>query len=260
MKKINLLFILLFSLYAGACSNQASDNTSQTEETPTAQEEALVLPETNYYEIETPHGRMVVRLFDETPLHRDNFKKLVAEQAYDSTLFHRVIADFMIQGGDPWSRDDDPMNDGLGGPGHTVPAEIQPGLFHKRGMLSAARQPDNVNPDRASSGSQFYIVHGRTYSEAKLQQIAEQLEFKIPQDGFTFSDAAREAYMNEGGTPDLDGMYTVFGELVEGFDVLDSIASVETPRKLQQRTYQQLFDRPPHPIWMVMRPLPEYAE
>jgi cyclophilin family peptidyl-prolyl cis-trans isomerase len=214
-----------------------------------------LLPETNYYEIETPLGRMVLRLYDETPGHRDNFKKLVAEQFYDSTRFHRVISGFMIQGGDPNSRDDNPANDGQGGPGYRVPAEIVPGLFHKRGALSAARQADQVNPERQSSGSQFYIVHGTIFPDDYLSQMEAGLKQQIPDPAFAFSEEARRVYTTEGGAPNLDGMYTVFGELVEGFDVLDDITRVATPSRLGGRG-----DNPLVPVWMVARPLPDYQE
>ncbi len=236
----------LIGLLIYGCGGQASNATT-------------VLPETNYYEISTPLGRMVIRLYDETPGHRDNFKKLAAEQFYDSTLFHRVISGFMIQGGDPNSRDDDPANDGVGGPGYTVPAEILPGAFHKRGVLSAARQPDQINPERQSSGSQFYIVHGTIYPDDYLSQMEEGLKQQIPDPAFAFSEEARRAYTTEGGAPNLDGMYTVFGELVEGFDVLDDITRVATPSRLGQRL-RQGGDRPVVPVWMVVRPLPEYQK
>lgn len=216
------------------------------------------LPETNYYEIQTSKGRMVIRLYDETPQHRDNFKKLVAEQFYDSTLFHRIIAGFMIQGGDNNSLDDDPMNDGSGGPGYRVPAEILPNLFHKRGALSAARQPDRVNPDRESSGSQFYIVHGTIYPEEFIEPLETSLKQQIPDPNFAFSEEARRIYSTVGGTPNLDGMYTVFGELVEGFEVLDTITRMATHGKLRLRNGQR--DSPVEPVWMVIRPLPEYSE
>ena len=217
------------------------------------------LPETNYYEVETPRGRMVLRLYDETPGHRDNFKKLVAENAFDSTLFHRVIAGFMIQGGDPNSRDDaNPMNDGSGGPGYNLPAEIQPGLFHKRGALSAARQGDRVNPNRESSGSQFYIVQGSIFPEEYLKQMEAQLQQQIPDPSFAFSEEALRAYTTIGGAPNLDGMYTVFGELVEGFDVLDDITRIATTSRVGMRNLPP--DRPLKPVWMVIRPLPDYQE
>ena len=176
--KLKLAFLVcgvlpLFGLLIYGCGGQTSNATAQ-------------LIETNYFEIETPRGRMVLRLYDETPGHRDNFKKLVAEQAYDSTLFHRVIGGFMIQGGDPTSRDADPMNDGGGGPGYTVPAEIRPELFHKRGALSAARQNDQVNPQRESSGSQFYVVVGRVFSDEELDNIERQFSQRAGQP-FEFS-------------------------------------------------------------------------
>ena len=217
------------------------------------------LPETNFYEIVVPQGRMVVRLSDRAPRHRDNFKRLVAEGFYDSTLFHRVIDGFMIQGGDPLSRDADPYNDGGGGPGYTVPAELDAeGLFHQRGALAAARQGDNVNPERASSGSQFYLVQGTPYDSTALAEMERMLRERIPDSTFRFSPEAREAYTTEGGTPFLDGQYTVFGELVEGFAVLDSVAAAPTPRQTQQPVPPPLYDRPTVPIPMTIRPLPDY--
>jgi peptidyl-prolyl cis-trans isomerase B (cyclophilin B) len=235
----------LLALLAYGCGERTSNATSQ-------------LAETNYFEIQTPRGRMVIRLYDETPGHRDNFKKLVAEHAYDSTLFHRVISGFMIQGGDPNSRDDNPMDDGAGGPGYTVLAEIRPDLFHKRGALSAARQGDNVNPDRQSSGSQFYIVQGTIYPDEYLTQMEERLKQMIPDPAFTFSEEARRVYTTEGGAPNLDGMYTVFGELVEGFDVLDDITRFATTSRVGLRNLPP--DRPLEPVPMTIRPLPDYQE
>ena len=126
--------------------------------------------------IMTMLGDIVVRLYDETPLHRDNFLKLVREGYYDGTLFHRVIKDFMIQGGDPDSKGALPGKMlGAGGPGYTIEAEIKDTLFHKRGALAAARQGDQVNPERRSSGSQFYIVYGQVYGEGQLRQFSKQL-------------------------------------------------------------------------------------
>ncbi len=237
----------LLALLIYGCGGQTSNATAQQ-------------AETNYFEIQTPRGRMVIRLYDETPGHRDNFKKLVAEHTYDSTLFHRVIGGFMIQGGDPNSLDDDPMNDGGGGPGYTVPAEIRSGLFHKRGALAAARQGDNVNPERASSGSQFFIVHGTIFPDAYLTQLEEALQQQIPDSSFAFSEEARRVYTTEGGAPNLDGAYTVFGELVEGFDVLDRITRIATPTGLGQRVAPQVASRPLDPVWMIIRPLPDYQE
>ncbi|MFQ5572224.1 MAG: peptidylprolyl isomerase [Rhodothermales bacterium] len=216
--------------------------------------------QTNYYEIQTPLGRMVIKLYDETPGHRDNFRKLVAEQFYDSTLFHRVIQGFMIQGGDPNSRDDNLLNDGRGGPGYTLPAEFHPGFFHTRGAIAAARRGDPVNPRRESSGSQFYIVQGRPFEEAELDMIEIGLKQQIPNPDFAFPDSIRTLYTTVGGVPNLDGLYVIFGELVAGFDVLDSIAGTPTPRSTGQNTSPLVIDRPMRDIPMIIRPLPGYKE
>ena len=221
--------------------------------------EANALQETNYFEVTTPIGRMVIRLYDETPTHRDNFKKLVAENFYDGTTFHRVISGFMIQGGDPNSRDEDPVNDGNGGPGYTIPAEIHPDLFHKRGALATARTPDQMNPDRESSGSQFYIVHGTIYTEDVLMRFQDRSRQMIPNPDFEFSPEARNAYTTVGGAPMLDGMYTVFGELVEGFDVLDNITRIITPKALGEQN-SAIVNRPMRSITMEIRPLPDYGK
>ncbi|MDQ7039722.1 MAG: peptidylprolyl isomerase [Rhodothermus sp.] len=221
--------------------------------------DTLTLPATNYYEIRTPLGRMVVRLYDETPLHRDNFKRLVASGFYDSTTFHRVIDGFVIQGGDPNSKDADPTNDGTGGPGYTLPAEIRPGLFHKRGALAAARQGDEVNPERRSSGSQFYLVVGRTFDAATLNEIEAYLREQIPDPSFSFPDSVRRLYQTVGGAPFLDGHYTVFGELVEGFEVMAAIARLPTPRTIGQQAPPTQLDRPLQPVPMTIRPLENYS-
>ena len=222
--------------------------------------------------ITTSLGNITVRLYDETPLHRDNFLKLAKEGFYNGTLFHRVIRDFMIQGGDP-----DSVNApagkrlGTGGPDYTLESEIHPSLFHKRGALAAARQGDEVNPERRSSGSQFYIVWGQTYNTGQLRQMGKQLEMQRLQGIFqslaadhrteilqlrrdrnrtglqelqdrlaaeaetkaktlgpVLTEAQMEAYSSVGGTPHLDGQYTVFGEVVEGLDIVDRIQQVET--------------------------------
>lgn len=206
-------------------------------------------PSGDYYEILTPQGRMVILVYDATPGHRDNFRKLVAEQYYDGTTFHRVMPNFMIQGGDPNSKDENPYNDGQGDPGYKLPAEFVDGLYHKRGALAAARQPDQVNPERASSGSQFYIVHGRTWSEEELASIAQRNGAVTRNPNFTFTDEQRQVYMNEGGTPFLDGQYTVFGELVEGPEVVEVIATVPTSQG----------NRPLENVTMTIRPLPDYT-
>lgn len=224
--------------------------------------------------IHTTQGDMVVRLYDETPIHRDNFLKLVAEGYYNGTLFHRVIRDFMIQGGDPESVNapSDKML-GVGGPDYTLQAEICDGLFHRRGALAAARQGDEVNPERRSSGSQFYIVWGQTYNAAQLKQLEKQLQMQALQEVFNglvsehraeilqlrkdrnraglqeLQDALEkqarailkekgslltteqvEVYTTQGGTPHLDGQYTVFGEIEEGLEVVEAIQQLPTRR------------------------------
>lgn len=215
------------------------------------------LPVTNFFEISTSMGTMVIELYDDTPVHRDNFKKLANEGFFDGTTFHRVIGGFMIQGGDPNSKDDDPTNDGMGDPGYTLPAEIIPGRYHKRGALATARSGDNVNPERESNGSQFYIVHGSIYPEEFLDQLQSRAQQMIPDSTFEFSAEARATYMSEGGAPMLDGMYTVFGELVEGYEVLDRITRVLTPNRAGQRG-SPMGDMPMIDITMEVRPLSGY--
>jgi cyclophilin family peptidyl-prolyl cis-trans isomerase len=176
--------------------------------------------------IETTMGNIVVRLSDSTPLHRDNFLKLVKVGYYDSVLFHRVIKDFMIQSGDPNSKRaaaGQPL--GNGGPGYTVPAEFRKTLFHKKGVIAAARTGDNVNPAKASSGSQFYIVQGKIFTDAGLDSVET---FRL--NGRKIPAELREVYKTIGGTPHLDQGYTVFGEVVKGLDVIDKIAAVQTSK------------------------------
>lgn len=213
------------------------------------------LPAASYYAIETPRGRLVVHLFDDTPVHRDNFKRLVQEAFYDSTAFHRVIEGFMVQGGDPNSRDTLAANDGQGDPGYSVPAEI--GRFHFKGALAAARQPDEINPRRASSGSQFYLVQGRPIAPAYLGQMQAHVRQATRDTAFTYPPEAAQRYAEQGGTPFLDGQYTVFGEVVEGLDVLDALAAVDTPRKHGDQS--PWADRPAERLWMVIRPLEGYT-
>ena len=211
-------------------------------------------------------GDIVVRLYDETPIHRDNFVKLAKEGYYDGTLFHRVIKDFMIQGGDPDSKGA-PAGKmlGMGGPDYTLEAEIKDGLIHKRGALAAARQGDEVNPERRSSGSQFYIVWGQIYNEGQMRQFSKQLKMQKIQTIFNqlasehrdeimqmrrerncaglqelqdklaaeaekqaadfagLSEEQQKIYSTIGGTPHLDGQYTVFGEVEEGLDIVKMI-------------------------------------
>lgn len=180
-------------------------------------------PPHKYVRIITTKGECVLMLYDKTPLHRDNFVKLVRDGYYDNLLFHRVINHFMIQGGDPDSRyAAERQQLGEGGPDYTIPAEFNDSLFHKKGAIGAARDD---NPEKASSGSQFYLVQGRTFSDRGLDSL-EQLRLggrKIP----TYQ---RQVYKTIGGAPHLDQSYTVFGEVVSGIAVIDSIAAVETDR------------------------------
>jgi cyclophilin family peptidyl-prolyl cis-trans isomerase len=184
----------------------------------------------------TPHGKMIILLYDETPLHRDNFIKLVKKHFYDSLLFHRVIKNFMIQGGDPTSKRAAPGDTtlGEGDVGYTIPAEFNMKLFHKRGVLAAAR--DN-NPAKASSGCQFYIVQGKKFTDSSLQVVeTKRLKHTIPAD-------QREVYKSIGGTPHLDQGYTVFGEVIKGQEVIDKIAGEATDKR----------DRPLKDIRMKIR-------
>ncbi|MDE7024304.1 MAG: peptidylprolyl isomerase [Paramuribaculum sp.] len=221
----------------------------------------------------TTLGDITIRLYDDTPLHTANFLKLAKEGYYDGTLFHRVIRDFMIQGGDPDSRNAKPGQSlGMGDPSYTIPAEfVYPKYFHKRGAIAAARQGDNVNPEKASSGSQFYIVTGKVYTPGQLDQMQVRLQHQQMQQIFdslarenrdtimslrrnrdqaglqqlqdslvkqteaiaaknpaTLTAEQREAYTTVGGTPHLDGSYSVFGEVISGMDVVDSIQKVAT--------------------------------
>ena len=173
--------------------------------------------------IETTKGNITVMLYDETPMHRDNFIKLVESNFYDSILFHRVINNFMIQAGDPTSKNAAPdVLLGDADADYTIPAEfVYPKYFHKKGALAAARNSDDENPERRSSGSQFYIVQGRTFTDEKLDKYEAHLGIKMPAD-------IREYYKTVGGTPHLDTQYTVFGEVLDGMDVVNEIAAVET--------------------------------
>ncbi|MCP4442280.1 MAG: peptidylprolyl isomerase [Aureispira sp.] len=175
-------------------------------------------------ELETKFGNMEIQLFANTPKHRDNFIKLTKEGFYDSLLFHRVIKDFMIQGGDPDSKGAAAGSMlGMGGPGYTVDAEFQDEYVHLKGYLSAARQGDQVNPEKKSSGSQFYIVQGTEVAESMLDLIEKRK-------GFKYTEEQRKQYQEIGGTPHLDRDYTVFGKVIKGLDVLDKIANEAVDR------------------------------
>lgn len=224
-------------------------------------------------DIKTTMGDIKVKLYDDTPIHRDNFLKLVKEGYYDGVLFHRVIKDFMVQTGDPESKTaDSTAMLGSGDPSYTLEAEINyPKHFHKYGALAAARTGDQVNPERRSSGSQFYIVTGEKQTPERLEmmtaranqdrkqqyfnqlaqkhmddiramqtagdreglealrrQLVAETEAAVPDE--PMPEEIREAYINQGGTPHLDGQYTVFGEVIEGMDVVEKIQNVETGR------------------------------
>lgn len=182
----------------------------------------ISLAQSTKVKIETNKGIILIMLYDDTPLHRDNFIKLVNSGFYNDLLFHRVIADFMIQGGDPDSKNA-PAGQmlGNGGPGYTIPAEINAEHFHKKGALAAARTGDHINPKRESSGSQFYLVQGQVFTDMQLDQFENRT-------GTKYTKKQRDAYTTIGGTPHLDNQYTVFGEIVDGLDVVDKIAKVQT--------------------------------
>jgi cyclophilin family peptidyl-prolyl cis-trans isomerase len=194
MKKIltSLLFLIIF------CGVNFGQTGTQTEP---------------IFLIKTSFGNIKVKLYNETPQHRDNFIKLVKEGFYNGSIFHRVINQFMIQGGG--------AKNGTEDVGYTIPAEFNAKFIHKKGALAAARMPDQVNPNKASSGSQFYIVQGRKFSDAELDGIEQRINKK-------FTPEEREAYKTIGGTPHLDGAYTIFGEVIEGMDVIDKIAAAKT--------------------------------
>lgn len=201
-----------------------------------SREETIVLtpPEQCLVLIQTPQGDMIAEIFDSTPLHQDNFVKLVEQNYYDSLLFHRVIQGFMVQGGDPDSRNASPKQMlGSGGPKYTVKAEFLDSLAHVKGALSAAR---TNNPQKRSSGSQFYIVQGKPVSEQELNSREGRMDFHYP-------SHIREQYLEVGGTPFLDQEYTVFGRVIEGLDVIDRIAAQATNSS----------NRPEEDIWMIIR-------
>lgn len=273
MKLINLSIPVAIGIFMAACntstasSNQETINMSEQKNIPN-DNDVLV-------DIKTTAGDITIRLYGDTPKHRDNFVKLVNEGFYNGTLFHRVINEFMVQAGDPDSKDA-PAGKmlGSGDLGYTIEAEFDyPNHFHKRGALAAARTGDNVNPEKRSSGSQFYIVTGKTYNDSTLNQMERQLQMaqkqgifnqlaqeradeikqmrlnrdqqglmqlqeqllaiterKAAENPATIPANVRETYKEVGGTPHLDGNYTVFGEVVKGMDVVDAIQKAETDR------------------------------
>lgn len=218
--------------YTIALTASKGDNIHRMEKTI-----QITAPEPCLVEIQTPYGNMLAELSNETPLHRDNFMHLVEQQFYDSLLFHRVIRNFMIQGGDPNSKGAGPnARLGSGGPGYQVDAEFRDDMIHTKGAIAAARTGDQVNPQKKSSGSQFYIVQGNRVSDSILDQIEANK-------GFRYTSEQRDAYKRLGGTPHLDRDYTVFGHIIEGMDVIDKIAAART----------RPGDRPEEDVWMIMR-------
>ena len=206
------------------------ENTAKQKLHIQAPEKCLVL-------IETPYGDMLAELYDNTPKHRDNFTKLAEKGYFDGLLFHRVINGFMIQGGDPNSKNAPKGKRlGAGGPGYQIDSEFNPENIHVKGALAAARMGDEVNPEKKSSGSQFYIVQGRKLTEEQLKQVEERK-------GIHYSDEQKKMYMEIGGTPFLDMDYTVFGRVIEGLDVIDKIAKSKTGHG----------DRPIKDIWMKIK-------
>ncbi|RLD50441.1 MAG: peptidylprolyl isomerase [Bacteroidetes bacterium] len=280
MKTIKYLFFVTATLLFFVSSCQSDNNTERSEDKIVSENhttgDTLIL-------IETAYGNMKIKLYDKTPKHKANFIKLAKQSFFDGLLFHRVINQFMIQGGDPDSKNA-PAGKmlGNGGPGYEIDAEFNDSLFHKKGVIAAAREGDNVNPLKKSSGSQFYIVQGRTFSDEELDKLEEQsslgnyiashpeinkeatnyritgnnsafnklIEAIKKQDNFKITkipDYKRTIYKTIGGTPHLDNNYTVFGELVEGLDVIDKIAAVKTDKN----------DRPIEDVKMTIKVIVE---
>ena len=287
-KKLAIIFLSgLLLIACNATKKGQKTASSKTQDTLYDKKGEMVL-------IHTPFGDMKVKLYDETPLHRDNFKKLVREGTYDSLLFHRVIGEFMIQGGDPESKNAKTGEMlGNGGLGYTIPAEFNKKYIHKKGALAAARQGDDVNPNKASSSCQFYIVHGRKYAASDIKNLEDRANMPLKQKMFTqiindsanlvlkerfvrcqqgglqdslnaiiknviepmidkaipdsllikYSEEQIKAYSSVGGTPHLDFNYTVFGEVVEGLSIIDSIAAAKKDK----------YDRPVKDIRMTMK-------
>ncbi len=253
MKKIVFLSIIL-SLFVFSCQIDKSKKKTKDQ----------------LYKIETEYGDMVFKLYDATPLHKANFTKLIEQGYFDDLLFHRVIDGFMIQGGDPNSLNAEPGKMlGEGGPGYTIPAEFVDNIFHKKGVIAAAREGDDVNPEMRSAGSQFYIVQGKVFTDEDVKKVEDRInasrlnklitknideakneayntggmidyqvilpearkkaeeEFKA-EGYYKIPENKLKIYQTIGGTPHLDNAYTVFGEIVEGIEVVDIIAAVET--------------------------------
>jgi peptidyl-prolyl cis-trans isomerase B (cyclophilin B) len=222
MKKLFFPLLLIGTLVVGCGQlTTKSDKTNDENNTEQVQVNASSDNEPVSFIITTKYGVMKGILYNETPIHRDNFIKLTGEGFYDGLLFHRVIQGFMIQGGDPDSKGAaTSVVLGNGGPNYTLQAEIMPKFIHKKGALAAARTADNINPNRESSGSQFYIVQGSPITQEMLDKWTEQ--------GQVYTETQMAIYKKLGGSPHLDNQYTVFGEIVDGLNVIDSIATVKT--------------------------------
>ena len=232
-------FVFIVAASSSGCKNkesQASAPAQTAEEAPTppppppppaplAPPIPDPKPKNAKVKITTKYGDMIVKLYDETPGHRDNFLMLTEKEFFNDILFHRCINGFMIQGGDPDSKGAPAnMNLGMGGPGYTIPAEFNTNLIHKKGALAAARQGGPVNPTRASSGSQFYIVQGTKLNDMQLDQTQQYIQSShTPL--FTYTPEHRNIYKSIGGTAQLDLDYTVFGEVISGLNIIDSIAA-----------------------------------
>ena len=271
MRKLILSLLPMLGLIAGSCGGKTDAKTidmkSESASTgATALNENPADTSSVKVAVKTTEGDFEILLYGDTPKHRDNFVKLVKENYYDGTLFHRVINEFMVQAGDPESRNDPAGKHlGAGGPGYQIDAEfVYPARFHKRGALAAARTGDQMNPERKSSGSQFYVVTGKTYTPAELDQMEQQM---IQQQFYSlaqkrrndimrmqkandeaglnalqeeliaqatelskFTPQQREAYTTVGGTPFLDAQYTVFGEVLSGMDTIEKIEKTRTDR------------------------------
>ena len=223
---------MLFTLALMGCvglfaQTKSVDSTAKTADAPKVAKSTFDNSKEQLVEITTNFGVMVAKLYNATPLHRDNFIAKVKAGFYDSLLFHRVIREFMIQGGDPNSKHaPDSVQLGMGSaPGPMIPAEFNPNIIHKRGALAAAR---DGNPTKQSNNSQFYIVQGKRADTATLRRGAEQIQRESHNPNFHYTKAQKEIYERIGGTPQLDQNYTVFGEVISGLDVLDKITSIPT--------------------------------
>lgn len=286
VKRLNMVVLTVIVSFLAACGVSAeteNDTNNLQKSSPKVEEIEKESKNATKVRIKTSHGDVVVTLYNETPKHKENFIKLVNESFYDNTLFHRVIKDFMIQGGDPNSKGAAAgIALGEGGPGYTIEAEIQNNLYHKKGALCAARQGDNVNPDKRSSGSQFYVVTGKVFQKTDLKQMEiqqnrqkenglMQVFIQAPENKaymarlqeaqamgqdatkraeaeaaiavlteeikplalagfvpFIFTEEQLKDYTTDGGTPFLDNAYTVFGEVIEGMEIINKIGATAT--------------------------------